>query len=123
MVDAKTVNGGYGAMIEGSPVDTDRWRSASSVTLSGPGGGSQPFSAIVLQGKIGWAVYGNDRGTTGAARLDSQGQWVAWSPPCASVGRSYAVPTASTPADLVAVCVIGGFGGFDGGHQWAQVNF
>ena len=112
MVDATAVSGSYGAMIESSPVATDSWRAASSLTLSGPSGGSQPFGAIVLQGNSGWAVYGNDRGTSGSAQLDGQGPWVAWSPPCASVGDSYAVPAASTAANLVAICVMGGFGGY-----------
>ena len=109
MVDTAAVNRGYGAMIESSPVGTDSWRAASSQSLSGPGGGSQPFGAIVLERKSGWAVYGNDRGTSGSAQLNGQGRWVPWSPACASVGRSYAVPAAATPADLVAACVIGGF--------------
>lgn len=73
MVDATAVNGSYGAMIESSPVASDSWRAASSLTLSGPGGGSQPFGAIVLQGKSGWAVYGNGRGTSGSAQLNGQG--------------------------------------------------
>ncbi len=111
MADTTAVTSGYGAMIESSPVGSDNWRAASSQTLTGAGGGSQPFGAIVLQGKSGWAVYGNDRGTSGSAQLDGQGRWVAWSPPCASVGRSYAVPAAATPANLVAACVIGGFVG------------
>jgi hypothetical protein len=53
-------------------------------------------------------VEGNDRGTTGSGELVG-GQWVGWVPPCASVGDSFAIPAASTPDDLVAVCVMGGF--------------
>ncbi len=52
---------------------------------------------------------GNDRGTSASARLAPDGQWVSWTPPCASVGGSFAIPAASTPRDLVAVCVMGGF--------------
>jgi hypothetical protein len=117
MADARGTNGSYGAIIESSPVATDNWRAASSVPLIGPAGGSQPFGAIVLKGASGWAVYGNDRGTTGSAQLDGQGRWVAWSPPCFSVGRSYSVPAASTAANLVAVCVMGGFGGYSTGAE------
>lgn len=98
-----------GAIIESSPVNADHWRVSSLTALSGPAGGSQPSGGIVLQGTSGWAVYGNDRGVDGSARLDSQGQWASWSPPCASVGNSFALPAASTSKDLVAVCSMGGF--------------
>jgi hypothetical protein len=56
-------------------------------------------------------VEGNDRGVTGSAELESQGRWGSWTPPCAQVGDSYTVPTASSALDLFAVCQIGGFGG------------
>ena len=95
------------AVVETSPVSRDSWRPA--LKLGTPAGGAQPSGAIVLQGGNGWLVEGNDRGTAGSARLDGNGQWVGWRPPCASVGNSFAVPAVSTPADLVAVCVMGGF--------------
>jgi hypothetical protein len=97
-----------GAAIESSPVANDHW-AKSPFALNGPAGGSQPYGAIVLQGATGWVVYGNDRGVDGSARLNSRGQWVSWAPPCDAVGNSFAVPAASTPEDLVAVCVMGGF--------------
>jgi hypothetical protein len=93
--------------LESSPVSRDSWRKV--VSLDNPAGGAQPSGSIALQGPDGWAVAGNDRGTSGAARLDSAGQWVPWVPPCASVGGSFAAPAASTSTDLVAVCVMGGF--------------
>jgi len=96
-------------IVESSPVAEDRWHVSSAVRMGLPAGGAQASGAIVLQGSSGWLVEGNDRGTTGSARLDSNGQWVEWAPPCASVGHSYAVPAPSTPRNLVAVCVMGGF--------------
>jgi len=96
-----------GAVVETSPVTQDHWRAA--LRLGTPAGGAQPSGTIVLQGSSGWLIEGNDRGTAGSARLEGNGQWVGWAPPCASVGNSFAVPAASTPSDLVAVCVMGGF--------------
>ena len=37
------------------------------------------------------------------------GHWLRWTPPCAAVGHSFAVPAAPDARDLVAVCVMGGF--------------
>jgi hypothetical protein len=95
--------------VRSSPADADRWHVSSTVHLGAPAGGGLQSGAFVLQGSSGWLVEGNDRGTTGSAQLNSAGQWVSWTPPCASVGGSFAVPAASTPRDLVAVCVMGGF--------------
>ena len=99
----------FGVTVESSPVARDRWRVSSAVRLGDPAGGAEPSGAIVLRGANGWLVEGNDRGTTGSARLTSAGRWVSWTPPCASVGGSFAAPAASSAAELVAVCVIGGF--------------
>ncbi len=96
-----------GAILESSPVTGDDWRAA--LGLGTPAGGAQPSGTIVLAGSTGWLVEGNDRGTAASARLDGRGQWVGWAPPCVSVGNSFAVPAVSTPSDLVAVCVMGGF--------------
>ncbi len=98
-----------GVTVKSSPVAQDRWRVANTARLGLPAGGAQPSGSIVLQGRSGWLVVGNDRGTSGSARLTPDGQWVSWTPPCASVGGSFAIPAASTPRDLVAVCVMGGF--------------
>ncbi len=95
--------------VRSSPAGADRWRVASTVHLGGPAGGSLQSGAFVLQGSSGWLVEGNDRGTTGSAQLNSGGKWVSWTPPCASVGGSFAIPAASTARNLVAVCVMGGF--------------
>jgi hypothetical protein len=54
-------------------------------------------------------VEGNDRGTTGSARMVA-GHWEDWVPPCAKVGGTEAFPVAPTADDLYAVCVMGGFG-------------
>ncbi len=63
-VYAMAANGSDGAAIGSSPVATNNWRVANSVTLAGPAGGAQPAGAIVLQGTGGWSVYGNDRQRT-----------------------------------------------------------
>lgn len=99
----------YGVTVESSPVARDSWHHANAVALGNPAGGGEQSGAFVLQGTRGWLVEGNDRGTTGSAQLASNGEWVSWSPPCASVGNSFAIPAASTPSNLVAVCVMGGF--------------
>jgi hypothetical protein len=98
-----------GVTVKSSPVALDRWRVTNTVRLGSPAGGGGQSGAFVLQGSSGWLVAGNDRGTTGSARLENDGRWVAWTPPCAFVGHSFAIPAASTTRDLVAVCVIGGF--------------
>jgi photosystem II stability/assembly factor-like uncharacterized protein len=94
--------------VKSSPVSQDDWQPSSSVTLTSPAGGCEQGGSFVLAGASGWLVEGNDRGTTGSAQL-AGGRWLSWTPPCASVGHSFAVPAASTPRDLVAVCVMGGF--------------
>lgn len=102
-------NSANGVSVESSPVDADSWQSASSAPLGDPAGGGLQSGAFVLQGGSGWLVEGNDRGTTGSARLVRGGRWVNWTPPCASVGHSFAIPAAATAQNLVAVCVMGGF--------------
>ena len=96
-----------GVTLESSPVARDHWH--AGLSLGNNAGGAEPSGTIVLQGRGGWLVEGNDRGTAGSARLDSAGQWAPWTPPCASVGNSFAAPAASGATDLVAVCVMGGF--------------
>jgi hypothetical protein len=100
-------NNTTGVTVESSPVAQDNWHAA--LGLGDNAGGAEPSGTIVLHGSSGWLVEGNDRGTAGSARLDPNGQWVGWAPPCASVGHSFAVPAASTSSNLVAVCVMGGF--------------
>lgn len=93
-----------------SPVTRDAWHRTSALRLGEPAGGAEPTGAFTLLGASGWLVEGNDRGTTGSARLTDRGTWVRWStPPCSTVGGSYAVPAAATTRDLVAICVIGGY--------------
>jgi len=96
------------ASVYRTPVAQDGWTRASTPVLSGPAGGANPSGGIVLAGSTGWLVEGNDRGADGSARLLG-GHWVAWTPPCAAVGHSFAIPAASSPSDLVAMCVMGGF--------------
>jgi hypothetical protein len=98
----------FGVTVESSPLTHDSWSHDNAVGLGSPAGGGEQSGAFVLQGTHGWLVEGNDRGTTGSGELVG-GQWVGWVPPCASVGDSFAIPAASTPDDLVAVCVMGGF--------------
>jgi hypothetical protein len=103
-----TTDDSPGVTIASSPTARDGWHSSSKLRLGLPAGGGDLAGAIVLAGATGWFIEGNNRGTTGSARLVN-GRWVAWVPPCASVGGSFAVPAAATPSDLVAACVMGGF--------------
>jgi hypothetical protein len=97
-----------GVTVRRTPVGRDDWTVAPTPLLGSPAGGLQQTGDFVLAGGAGWLVEGNDRGTTGRARL-SGGRWVSWTPPCAHVGDSFAVPAAASSDDLVAVCVMGGF--------------
>lgn len=111
-VDVLTLESQNQVEVESSPASANVWRKTSDVGLGTPAGGGPLAGGFTLQGGDGWLVEGNDRGTTGSAQLTSNGTWVAWRPPCRAVGDSYVVPAASTPRDLVAVCGIGGFGGY-----------
>jgi len=95
--------------VESSPVGVDAWHRDPTPALTLPAGGAQPGGSIVLEARHGWLVEGNDRGVTGSAVLERDGHWATWAPPCETVGNSYAVPAPSNGADLVAVCVMGGF--------------
>lgn len=99
----------FDVTVMSSPVGEDRWRVVNTVRLGEPAGGGPSTGSFVLNGSRGWLVEGNDRGTSGSARLSRAGTWVAWTPPCSSVGHSFSVPAAPTPKDLVAVCTMGGF--------------
>ncbi|MGA2471696.1 MAG: hypothetical protein ABSG64_13520 [Solirubrobacteraceae bacterium] len=101
-------NDAQGVSVKSSPVTEDHWQLADTPRLGDPAGGGEQSGAFVLQGASGWLVEGNDRGTTGSAQLD-EGQWVSWTPPCASLGGSFAIPAAASARNLVAVCVMGGF--------------
>ncbi|MGA2758412.1 MAG: hypothetical protein ABSF58_13780 [Solirubrobacteraceae bacterium] len=94
--------------VEHTPAGRDEWTFMATPPLHGPAGGAQPTGQFVFAGGAGWLVEGNDRGTDGSARLDG-GHWVTWTPPCASVGDSFAIPAASSATSLAAVCVIGGY--------------
>ena len=98
-----------GVTVERSPVGSDHWQVASTPSLGSPAGGGLQSGSFVVRGSSGWLVEGNDRGTTGSATLSSTGTWVRWTPPCESVGHSFAIPAASSGQDLVAVCTMGGF--------------
>lgn len=91
-----------------SPVATEQWTRAPQVLLLLPAGGAEPSGSLILEGAHGWLIEGNDRGTSGSARLTSNGSWTAWSPPCRNVGGTFAVPAAAG-VDMAAVCVMGGF--------------
>ena len=105
MGDNKT----YHVTVESSPIGEDSWHVSNAAPMGLPAGGAQPSGSIVLNGSSGWLVVGNDRETSGAARLSSDGTWVPWTPPCTTVGNSFATPAASSSATLVAVCTMGGF--------------
>jgi hypothetical protein len=102
-------NHSYGMTVKSSPATQDHWRVSPTPLLRGAAGGTFPSGSFVFAGSNGWLVEGNDRGTDGSARLAANGRWVRWTPPCASVGHSFAIPAASTPENLVATCTIGGF--------------
>jgi hypothetical protein len=99
----------YHVTVESSPIGDDSWHVVNAEQLGLPAGGAQPSGSIVLNGSSGWLVVGNDRETSGAARLSSDGKWLPWTPPCTTVGNSFATPAASSSATLVAVCEMGGF--------------
>jgi hypothetical protein len=105
MGDNKT----FHVTVESSPVGEDSWHVTNAEQLGLPAGGAQPSGTIVLNGTSGWLVVGNDRETSGAARLAASGQWVPWTPPCTTVGNSFATPAASSSETLVALCTMGGF--------------
>ncbi|HTW06705.1 MAG TPA: hypothetical protein VME46_04295 [Acidimicrobiales bacterium] len=94
--------------LRSGPVGRDAWSVVNGLHLGVPAGGANMTGAIVLQGDVGWLVAGNDRGTTGSARLVN-GHWSDWAPPCASVGGTLATPAAASTTYLAAVCVMGGF--------------
>jgi hypothetical protein len=94
--------------LESSPVGRDDWHTVRAPTLNLPAGGAEPGGSIVLKGKTGWLVVGNDRGVSGSARL-TNGSWVKWTPPCYSVGNSFVAPVAITTHDLMVVCQMGGY--------------
>lgn len=98
----------FTAVLLDSPVHRDHWSVVSTPLLPPPVGGSETGGNIALSGHEGWLVEGNDRGITGSLRLNQQGQWTAWSPPCATVGNSYVVPVATDARHLLVVCEIGG---------------
>lgn len=104
-----TAFGGYESplVLESTPSGEDGWAPVPA-PLGLPGGGGNITGAILLQGTTGWVVEGNDRGTSGSARLVA-GRWRAWAPPCDELGRSLAYPAAANAYDLAAVCVMGGF--------------
>ena len=100
-----------GVSVESSPVGSDSWHLDSTPALGNPAGGGEQDGAFVFQGGKGWLVEGNDRGVTGSAQLVRPGasEWKSWAAPCANVGNSFFVPAASTSANLVDVCQMGGF--------------
>ena len=103
------LNKSFTVTVASSPVGQDSWHASDSIGLLTPAGGGPLSGAIVVSDSHGWLVEGNDRGTTGSARLNISGRWVPWTPPCASVGDSLAVPAASTSSHLIVECVMGGF--------------
>jgi photosystem II stability/assembly factor-like uncharacterized protein len=95
-------------VFERTPQHEDAWSLVPGLHLGLPAGGAELSGAIVLQGSTGWVVEGNDRGTTGAARLVA-GRWQDWAPPCANLGGTEAFPAAMNTTHLAAVCIMGGF--------------
>ena len=93
-----------------SPAGSDSWQRVATPTLYTAAGGTAMQGALLFKGANGWLMVGNDRATTGSARLTSSGRWVKWTAPCTSVGSAFAVPVATSATTLVDVCTIGGYG-------------
>jgi photosystem II stability/assembly factor-like uncharacterized protein len=92
--------------LEVSPVSSDRFAdSDSGVSI---GAGPVPTTQLVLQKSQGWLLEG-DRTVVGGARLNGSASWTNWTPPC-QTGNGPATLAASTPTDLVAVCLEGEWG-------------
>jgi hypothetical protein len=66
------------------------------------GAGPVPSVQIVLSGTSGWIIE-NDRTVIAGARLQSDGTWASWNPPCIGKGGPASL-AASTTNDLVALC-------------------
>lgn len=107
-----SMNASYHVVLASSPVSVDHWHVVRTPTLGVPAGGGELQGAIVLRGRDGWIVEGNDRGVSGSVHLSQRGDWVRWTPPCQAVGNSFAVPVpvTSNARDLTTVCFIGGYG-------------
>jgi hypothetical protein len=92
--------------LERSPVAADAW---TDVNTGVPiGAGPVPATQLVLHGREGWLLQ-NDRTVVGGARLNANGQWLPWTPPCATANGA-AVLAASSATDLVATCAEGTWG-------------
>jgi len=93
-----------------SSARSDSWQRVATPTLYAAAGGTAMQGALIFKGANGWLMVGNDRTTTGSARLTKSGRWVKWTAPCTSVGSAFAVPVATSATTLVDVCTIGGYG-------------
>jgi hypothetical protein len=92
--------------LEGSPVGMDAW---TDVDTGVPiGGGPVPATQLVLHGSYGWLLE-NDRTVVSGARLNGAGQWIQWTPPCATANGTAALAASSATA-LVALCLEGTYG-------------
>jgi hypothetical protein len=92
--------------LERSPVGADAW---TDIDTGVPiGAGPVPSTQLVLHGRYGWLLE-NDRTVVGGARLNGNGQWLPWTPPCATA-NGIADLAASSGTDLVAVCAEGNWG-------------
>jgi hypothetical protein len=92
--------------VETSPVSADEF--ADDNTGVAVGAGPVPATQLVLQKARGWLLE-NDRTVVGGARLNGTPSWSTWTPPC-QTANGVASLAASTPTDLVAVCVEGEWG-------------
>jgi hypothetical protein len=92
--------------LERSPVGADIWTDVDTgVSI---GAGPVPATQLVLHGRYGWLLE-NDRTVVGGARLNGTGQWLPWTPPCATANGA-ADLAASSASNLVAICAEGIFG-------------
>ncbi|HEY5303982.1 MAG TPA: hypothetical protein VIJ86_07995 [Acidimicrobiales bacterium] len=98
-----------GVRIESTPANSDTWRVSYQSSDGLPAGGAQVQGAILLSGQRGWMSEGNDRGVIVSAQLNAAGKWIAWTAPCAALGRSLSAISAIDSNHLVTACVMGGF--------------
>jgi hypothetical protein len=92
--------------LETSPLATDRFvDNDTGVTV---GAGPVPATQLVLQRSQGWLLE-NDRTVVAGSRLNGTASWTTWTPPCRTANGPAAL-AASTPDDLVAVCLEGEWG-------------
>ena len=89
-----------------SPADNLSW--TEDPIKVAVGGGPDPAVQLVFSNGAGWLIE-VDRIVAGGARLDKHGQWLSWTPPCATANGP-ATLAAWSATDLIASCDEGVWG-------------